>query len=245
MKTTFKNGCDSMFEDKFDLTLKENVFLAKKTIVENIYSLAKLEGVNITFPETQTILNGVSVGGLSMDDVQVILNLRDAWRYVIDHVTEPFTLDFICKVNDHVSRNENLDWGVLRCGDVGISGVTYRPTIPVQNEVEYKISEFLSNDNVIDGSLDYYVWAMRSRLFWDGNKRTSNICANKLLIENGKGIITITEEHLPKFHVLLSDFYETNNSEKLKLFLYDKCLHGITFEKNIRRGNMMNNEPER
>ena len=32
---------------------------------------------------------------------------------------------------------------------------------------------------------------MRSQLFWDGNKRTSNIVANSILIKNGKGIISI------------------------------------------------------
>lgn len=220
-----------MFKGKYNLTKEQNIFLAKKTIVENIYHLAKLEGVNVTFPETQTILNGVSVGGLSMDDVQVILNLRDAWRYTLENIDEPFSLDFACKVNENVSRNESLDWGVLRYGTVGISGVDYVPTIPVKEEVEKKIDLLLDNENVIEGALDYYVWAMRSQLFWDGNKRTSNICANKLLIENGQGILMVKEKHLNEFHVHLSAFYESNDPGQLKQFLYDKCLYGIEFEK--------------
>jgi len=224
-----------MLEGKFNLTKEQNIFLAKKTIVENIYHLAKLEGVNVTFPETQTILNGVSVGGLSMDDVQVILNLRDAWKYTLESIDEPFSLDFACKVNENVSRNESLDWGVLRYGTVGISGVDYVPSIPVKEEVEDKIDVFLKNENVTESALDYYVWAMRSQLFWDGNKRTSNICANKLLIENGKGILMVKEEHLNEFHVHLSEFYESNDSRQLKHFLYDKCLYGMEFENQRTR----------
>src|SRR5699024_8582096 len=184
-----------MLEGKFNLTKEQNIFLAKKTIVENIYHLAKLEGVNVTFPETKTILDGVSVGGLSMDDVQVILNLRDAWKHVLDNINKPFSLDYNCKVNGFVSRNESLDWGVLRYGNVGNSNVSYKPTIPIKEEVEKKIHEFMEIDNPIDRALNYFVWAMRSQLFWDGNKRTSNICANKLLIEKGMGVLTITEEH--------------------------------------------------
>ena len=34
---------------------------------------------------------------------------------------------------------------------------------------------------------------MRSQLFWDGNKRTSSICANKIMIENGNGIIKVPD----------------------------------------------------
>ena len=65
-------------QDKYDLTQQENVFLAKKMLVNNIYSNAKVEGCNVTFPETETILNGVNVPNLKLDDIQCILNLRDA-----------------------------------------------------------------------------------------------------------------------------------------------------------------------
>lgn len=34
-----------MFEDKYNLTVEQNIFLAKKLIVENIYNSARLEGV--------------------------------------------------------------------------------------------------------------------------------------------------------------------------------------------------------
>ncbi len=39
--------------DRFNLKIEENIFLAKKLIVSNIYSNAKIEGCNVTFPETQ------------------------------------------------------------------------------------------------------------------------------------------------------------------------------------------------
>ena len=70
-------------ENKFHMTLEENLFLAKKILVESVYNTAKLEGVNTTFPETEAILNGVNVPGAKLDDIQVILNLRDAWRDVL------------------------------------------------------------------------------------------------------------------------------------------------------------------
>ena len=101
-------------EDKYNMTLEQNIFLAKRNLVDNIYASARMEGLNVTFPQTKTILEGVNVPNLKIDEIQCILNLRDAWNFVINHIQDKFDLDFICKVNEHVSRNESLEWGKLR-----------------------------------------------------------------------------------------------------------------------------------
>ena len=75
-------------------------------------------------------------------------------------------------------------------------------------------------------------YGMRSQLFWDGNKRTSSICANKIMIENGNGIIKVPDNKLEEFNALLSEFYSTNKKEKIKQFIFDNCIDGIAFEEN-------------
>ena len=130
-------------KDKYNLTIEENIFLAKKSLEILIYSSAKLEGINITFPETQTILNGVNVPNVRLDDITCILNLRDAWKEVLNNIDEDLNLQYICKINSFISRNESLEWGVLRTGQVGISGTNYIPTIPNENNVkEENLLEF-------------------------------------------------------------------------------------------------------
>lgn len=37
--------------DKFSMTLTENIFWAKKYLVENVYNIAVVEGCNVTFPK--------------------------------------------------------------------------------------------------------------------------------------------------------------------------------------------------
>ena len=118
--------------DKFHLTKKQNLFLAKNTLALNIYNSARLEGINTTYPDTQTILEGVNVPTLKLDEINCILNLRDAWNYTLTNIDAEVNLDFICKVNSFVSRNESLEWGVLRNGKVGINGVDYIPEIPTK-----------------------------------------------------------------------------------------------------------------
>ncbi len=214
-------------QDKYNLTFEENIFLAKKMLVNNIYSNAKIEGCNVTFPETETILNGVNVPNLNLDDIQCILNLRDAWKYVIEHVSEEFNLEYICKVNEFVARNESLKWGSLRTGKVLISGTDYVPEIPEERKIEEKIQEINQIENITKRAIQYMLFGMRSQLFWDGNKRTSMILANKILISNGKGILMVQDKNLEEFSSLLTEFYNTNQDEKIEKFLYDNCIFGI------------------
>lgn len=69
---------DYNMQNKYNLTQEQNVFLAKSNIVDNVYSNAKMEGINVTFQQTKTILDGVNVSSLKIDEIQCILNLRDA-----------------------------------------------------------------------------------------------------------------------------------------------------------------------
>lgn len=40
------------------------------------------------------------------------------------------------------------------------------------------------------------LYEMKDQLFWDGNKRTSTICANKIMIKNDNEIIRIPDSKL-------------------------------------------------
>ena len=219
-------------KDKYNLTLEQNIFLAKRNLVDNIYANARMEGLNITFPETKTILEGVNVPNLKIDEIQCILNLRDAWKYLINNIHADFNLDFISKINELVARNESIAWGVLRQGGVQITGTDYIPEIPDEEDVKKQINNILQIENATERAIEYMLYGMRSQLFWDGNKRTSTICANKIMIENGCGIIKVPDNKLKDFTVLLSEFYSTNSKEKIKQFLFDNCIDGIVFKNN-------------
>lgn len=227
-------------QDKYNLTQEQSVFLAKKMIKENVYSGVKLEGINLTFPETQAILDGINVPSATIDDIQTILNMRDAWRYVLKTLDEPFTLDYACRVNYYVARNESLDWGVLRYGEVGIGGTDYKPPIPERRNVEESIQRIMDWDvSITEKAIHYFVWGSKQQLFWDGNKRTSLICANKILLQHGHGIMTIRDNNAVKFNELLTKYYEektgNTNYSNLVNFLYENGVQGIEFGKQLNQ----------
>lgn len=217
-------------QNKYNLTLEENIFLAKRNLIDNVYSSAKMEGLNITFPETKTILEGVNVPNLNIDEIQCVLNLRDAWKYVIEHIADTFSIEFICKINEFVARNESLSWGKLRNGTVEITGTDYIPPIPVEADVVTNLNKIMQIKSPTEKAIEYMLYGMRSQLFWDGNKRTSTICANKIMIENGCGIIKVSDAELKSFTNLLSEFYSTDDNSKIKQFIFDNCIDGISYE---------------
>jgi Fic family protein len=214
------------------MTREQNVFVAHRNIVEYIYNSAKLEGCKVTFPETQTLLDGVNVGSVTLDDIQTILNLRDAWRFVMQHIDLPFDLSYICRVNERVSRNESLAWGVLRTGYIGISGTDYKPPIPNEADVAAALERIAQINGATERAIRYFLWGCRAQLFWDGNKRTSTLCANKILLEAGEGILTIQDSDVLEFNKRLVNWYNTGDPTVIDVWLYDNCIDGIDFPEN-------------
>ena len=219
----------SKFEDRFHLTPEQSLFLAKKKWDENVYCGMKMENRAVTFPQTQTILNGVNVPNVQLDDIQAILNMRDAWKFLLSTINEEVTFGYWCKLNEYIARNEALEWGKLRTGSVGISGTDYEPPIPNKEKTIEELENILSvsDASATDKALEAFVWGTRGQFFWDGNKRTSLVLANKILVSSGSGIMTITDKYMEQFNTLLLNYYNTGKSEELKQFLYENAIQGM------------------
>ena len=227
-------------EDKYNLTREQNIFLAKKILAETVYNAIKLEGLNTTYVQTEKILNGINDEKVALDDVRTILNLKSAWKYILNNLDKKIDINFVCNVNKRVSADESLDWGVIRYGNVGvrlIDGSSYDPEVPDIEKVSKELEKINKIENTTEKALTYYLWGARSQLFWDGNKRTSNIVANAILIRDGKGILSVDEKDLEEFNLKLSKFYKTNNMKEMRDFLYNKSVKGMTINKELEKKN--------
>lgn len=217
------------YADKFHMTPQQSLFLAKKKWDENVYCGMRMENRAVTFPQTKTILQGVNVPSVQLSDIEAILNMRDVWRFLLDSMDVPVTLEYLCKLNEYIARNEALEWGKLRTGSVGISGTDYLPPVPSVEAVRSELETILTADTTATAkALEAFVWGARGQFFWDGNKRTSMTLANKILIAAGAGFLTITDKHMEQFNALLLEYYNTGYSEKLKDFLYENAIQGIS-----------------
>lgn len=216
------------YPDKYHLSPDQSLFLAKKKWDENVYCGMKMENRAVTFPQTKTILEGVNVPNIQLNDIQAILNMRDAWRFLLGNIEEPITVEYLCKLNEYIARNEALEWGKLRTGRVAISGTDYIPPVPDREAVQRELTAILTADTTAtERALTAFAWGARGQLFWDGNKRTSLVLANKILLQAGAGMLTISEKHMEQFNVQLLAYYDSGDMEPLKQFMYETSIQGI------------------
>lgn len=212
------------------MTLKENLFLVHKMIVDYIWKSANLEGINVTFPQTQIIIEKGILQNANVHTISVVLNLKHAWQLLLSTINDPLTLEYICKIHSEVAKDEALTWGELRTGRVGISGTNYEPPIPNEQTAKKLIEDTLKIENSTQRAITLMFKLMKSQLFWDGNKRTAMMIANKIMIENGCGVINVPIEQIDSFNTVLTDYYTNDTLDNVVHFIYDNCIDGIDFE---------------
>ena len=215
--------------NKYNMTIEQNIFVAKRNIVDYIWKSAHLEGIDITFPETQKIYEGGNVGRLRLDEILTINNLKHAWKFVLSTIEQNVDFKYLCSINALVGNNIIENAGNLRSGSVKIGGTDWKPDLPNKELYEKTIKEINNIENATERSIEIMSYTMRSQLFWDGNKRTAMLLANHEMIKNGAGIITIPVDIKDEFGEKLIKYYETNDLDELKQFIYDKCIDGIEF----------------
>ena len=91
-------------KDIYNMTKEENIFCAKRVLVDSIYKQANLEGIGVTFAETQDILNNVNVDKVTPTDMSKVCCLRDGWHYLFDHLDEPVDLVFLESIHELTAR---------------------------------------------------------------------------------------------------------------------------------------------
>lgn len=209
------------------MSREEAIFLAKRNIVDLIWKSANLEGINVTFAETYAIIEKASLQNVNIGDVSTILNLKHAWQLLFTSWDEAITLPFIEKIHYEVAKDEALAWGSLRTGIVSIGGTDYIPTIPKREEVVRTLDAFSMLSDDIHRPIDRMLWMMKAQLFWDGNKRTAMLIANKDLIEHGVGLLSIAVDQIEVFNSLLQRYYSYGEKEEIKNYLVSECISTI------------------
>lgn len=219
-----------MIEDRYNMTVGQNIEVAKRLMVDSVWKSTVFEGFAVTFPETSEIFDGRVSGNMQLETVITINNLKRAWEFILDRIDYPVDFDFICHVN-RVVGGDNLirKAGYLRVmgENVRIGGTSWKPTIPSKQILENTLLEIqASKMSATEKALRIMAFLMRSQAFIDGNKRTAILIANQILIQHGVGILQVEIENGLAFKTRLIDFYETNDTDSFISYVYDTCLYG-------------------
>lgn len=209
------------------MSVEANITYAKRNIVDLIYKAAKVEGIGVTFPETVELFEGRAVKGLQVDDIVKVNNLKHAWQFIFDTIDYPCDMRYIKQINQLVQAGLDQFSGMIRTVDVSIGGTSWKPDIPHEDTEKENINKLLKIENPTERAINLMTYLMRAQLFYDGNKRTAQLAANQIMIQNGCGIIAIPVEDNIEFFEKLIKFYETNDNKELHDFLFDKCIDGF------------------
>lgn len=217
-------------ENKYIMSRKDNIMLAKRNIVDSIWKSANLEGIAVTFPETEMIFDGLVAKDMIIKDVNAIINLKKAWEFITDYADYSIDYGYICMINKIIGSDNVTPYpGYMRTTDVKMSGTEWVPEIPNEITVKEQLEEIKKIENATEQAITLMLYLMRSQIFYDGNKRTAMLAANQVMIYNGVGIISIPLEEQKNFRNELVKFYETNDMSEIKKMIYDKCIDGIDF----------------
>ena len=210
------------------MTKEDNIFFAKRKLVDNIYKSANLEGIAVTFADTYSFMNNVNTGKISIDDMLKLKGLKDAWEYVLNTIDEELTIDYIKKVHFEICKGQNITpLGDFRDRGVGITGTSWRPKLPEECNYTEELQEILNSSHKLEKCINLFCYLQRSQMFIDGNKRVANLIANKEMIRNGQGIISIPVDKIGDYLTRLIKYYETNNNKELTEWIYNNCIDGI------------------
>jgi Fic family protein len=227
-------------EPKYHMTQEENIFLAKRNIVDYIWKSANLEGIGVTYPDTQAIYNGMSVSGYMIEEINTVNDLKHGWSYLLEHVNDVLDLEFVKTVHRLIGKFTVINAGSIRIDDVSIGGTNWIPDIPNEKIIQDNIKKINDSDeSPMNKALDMMLYVMRTQMFYDGNKRIGMLIGNKIMIQNGIGIISVKQKDIQGFYQLLIPFYETGNGAGLKQFLYENCIDGMTFSKANKNNDGM------
>ena len=218
-------------ENKFNLTREQNIFIAKRNIVDYIWKSANLEGIEVTYSETQVIYDGGIVNGLTVDKIIAINNLKYAWEFILENNDVDYDYNTLCHIHKLVADKLVLDQelGKIRTTPVNIGGTSWKPQFPIESQIKEELDTLLNQENKTktEIAIEIMLSLMRRQIFIDGNKRVAMLFANKIMIDNGCGIITIAQENQETFYEKLIRYYESGNMQELKQWIYDTCIDGI------------------
>ncbi|MBC7182624.1 MAG: Fic family protein, partial [Marinobacter sp.] len=192
------------------------LMLAQKEVSVFVYDAVRLEGLNFTLPEVQTLLQGVTVGGHKLSDQQVAVNQGEAWKALFRMVREnQFRMNQECAKTLHAiaAKEEALEWGCFRSGSVLIAGTDYEP--PAADKLpalfEEMVEDLAKIEDVYDQAIHIFLSMARCQFFYDVNKRMGRFMMNGHLLSKGYPAINIPASRQLEFNELMLEFYESGD----------------------------------
>lgn len=212
----------------------------ERLIIELAWKSSKIEGNTYTLLDTELlILENKLAEGHSKDEAQMILNHKEAFTFVRDHVQhfKKLSRSSIEELHAIIVRELGVSKG-LRQKPVGIIGSIYQPLDNV-HQIREGLEQLIL---CIERMATPYGKALMALIgisylqpFEDGNKRTARILANAILLANAKAPLSYRSVNESSYREATLVFYELNSITPFKkIFMeqYDFAARNYAVKEN-------------
>ncbi len=181
----------------------------------NKYTLSRNQETNFVRQHfDEFIANSLALSRYADDDPlkdTAEANFRDAYEYILEN--PQVENDYRCLLKLHEILMKGLDDGIKsELSEEQIAELSDMINQPAKANLEIAI--------------DVLLYILDKRLFSDGDLRAAMCFANKLMVDNGCGFLTVAPQYKDYFRSDLLKQYKENHSYDIKGWIYKYCVKG-------------------
>lgn len=216
----------------FKFNPQKNKEQAVRYMKDALNSMSNLEKITNSYEIINDVIDYKVLEKADSFDLESIFKIKSTWEKIIRDFGTKLTLDYIIEINASLSSHQSLFSGIIRNMEwsVGKEFIIPVPDIEIINKLILNVNEGIEDKE--SNGLELFYSIILEQWFFDGNKRTAFTILNKILIENGLGIVIFNKENHKifedKLYMCYKEKYTNNNiqasKEELFVFLKEKCL---------------------
>lgn len=205
-------------KDKLDPSIYKREL--ERFVIELSWKSSQIEGNTYSLIETETLIKDhTKAPGHSDEEAVMILNHKEAFEVILKKKGSFQKLDFSDVVQLHQVLTKSLVTSGVRTQRVQISGTRYEP-LSNRHEIEIALRRLISHVNNIkyppEKALILAIMIAYIQPFADGNKRTSRMFSNAVLVAYDYFPLSYRSVGANEYRSAMIMFYETNNLYNFK-----------------------------
>lgn len=200
----------------------------ERFVIELSWKSSQIEGNTYSLIETETLIKqNIRARGHSKEEATMILNHKMAFEVILEKKGSFQRLDFADIVQLHQVLTKGLVTSGVRSQKVRISGTRYEP-LSDKHDIENRLRQLIEQVNKTkyppEKALILAIMIAYIQPFADGNKRTSRMLSNAVLMAYDYFPLSYRSIDINEYRSSMIIFYETNNLYNFKR-LYMKQLY--------------------
>ena len=217
-------------KEKLSPRLQQKEF--ERLTVELAWKSSKIEGCSYNVLEVERLLKEGIAPQKTAEETQMVMNHKKALDYVLEQPDyyKEITVAKIEEIHTLLTAGLGVERGI-RSGMVGIVGTNYRPLdnkFQIREALDRLATLLNETKNTIERTLLAVLMISYIQPFEDGNKRTSRILGNSILLADDYCPLSYRSADEIEYKKGIILFYEQNNISYFKQLFLEQFRHAVS-----------------